>query len=192
MIEIEGKIVSLDLLRECFACDLSRCKGICCVEGNAGAPLEEEEVAILRDNFDKYRPYLKGEGIDAIEKQGFAVIDEDGELTTPLIDDAECVYSFEEDGITYCAVERAWREGKLEFCKPVSCHLYPIRVARFSDGSLGLNYHRWNVCASAVECGKRLGIPVYQALRGPIESYFGPDFYAALEEAEKYIEDNHE
>ncbi len=187
MIDIDDKIVSTDLLKECFACDLGQCKGICCVEGNAGAPLEMEEVDILEEEFSNYRPYMTEAGIKAIEEQGFMVIDCDGDYTTPLIDDAECAYSFEENGITFCAIEKAWREGKCSFQKPISCHLYPIRVAQFSNGTVGLNYHRWSVCRSAVECGKKLGIPVYKALKEPIIRRFGEVFYNQLEEAAQLI-----
>ena len=173
MIEIDDKIVSLDLLRECFACDLSRCKGICCVEGNAGAPLEIEEVATLEAQYETYKPYMTPEGIAAVERQGFMVVDDEGDYTTPLVGDAECAYSYTENGVT--------------LRKPISCHLYPIRVVRFSNGSLGLNYHRWEVCRPAVECGRRLGIPVYKALREPIVRRFGEEFYRALEAAEEFL-----
>lgn len=131
MIEIDDKIVSADLLRECFACDIAKCKGICCVEGNAGAPLEAEEVGILEREYAAYKPYMTPEGIEAVERQGFMVIDEDGDLTTPLVGDAECAYTYQENGITLCAIEKAWLEGKTAFRKPISCHLYPIRVVRF-------------------------------------------------------------
>lgn len=190
MIEIDGKIVSIDLLTECFSCDITKCKGICCVDGNSGAPLKPDEVDMLEEGYEAYKPYLKPEGVKAIGKQGFFVVDADGDLTTPLINDSECAFSFEENGITLCAVERAWREGKLAFRKPISCHLYPIRVAEFRNGTVGLNYHRWNVCASAVACGKSKGIPVYKWLKAPIERRFGEDFYKALEEAEKFIREN--
>ncbi len=183
MIEIDDKIVSADLLRECFACDLTQCKGICCVEGNAGAPLEMDEVDVLEEEWENYRPYMTPEGIEAVERQGFMVVDCEGDYTTPLVDDAECAFSCEENGITYCAIERAWKEGKTSFRKPISCHLYPIRLASFSNGSIGLNYHRWEVCRPACECGKRLGIPVYRALKEPIVRRFGEDFYHQLEAA---------
>ncbi|WP_300750121.1 DUF3109 family protein [uncultured Alistipes sp.] len=187
MIEIDDKIVSLDLLRECFLCDLQRCKGLCCVEGNAGAPLEAEEVAMLEAEYGHYRPYLTGEGIAAIEQQGFMVPDEEGDRTTPLVNGAQCAYAYTENGVTLCAVERAYREGRCGFRKPISCHLYPIRVVRFSNGTLGLNYHRWEVCRPAVACGRRAGIPVYKALREPIIRRFGEEFYKALEAAEEYL-----
>ncbi len=189
MIEIDDKIVSTDLLTDCFACDLSLCKGICCVEGNAGAPLEMEEVDLLEEEWENYRPYMTPEGVEAIEEQGFMVVDCDGDYTTPLINDAECAYSFQENGITFCAIERAWREGKCGFQKPISCHLYPIRVARFSNGTVRLNYHRWSVCRSAVECGRKLGTPIYQSLKEPITRAFGEEFYARLEEAAQLIKE---
>ncbi len=187
MIEIDDKIVSADLLRECFACDLAACKGACCVEGNAGAPLEADEVDTLEREYEAYKPYLTPKGIAAIERQGFMVIDEDGDYTTPLIDDAECAYSCCENVITFCAIERAWKEGRTPFRKPISCHLYPIRLVRFSNGTTGLNYHRWSVCEAARICGERAGIRVYKALREPIIRKFGEDFYRALEAAESYL-----
>ncbi len=190
MIEIEGKIVSTDLLTEHFACDIAKCKGMCCVEGNAGAPLETDEVDILEEEFGNYRPYMTAEGIDAIEKQGFMVVDEDGDYTTPLVNDAECAYSYTENGITMCAVEKAFLKGECSFRKPVSCHLYPIRVVKFSNGTVGLNYHRWNVCRTACENGRRLGIPVYKALKEPITRHFGEEFYRVLEVAERFIKNN--
>ncbi len=187
MIEIDDKIVSADLLRECFACDLRKCKGICCVEGNAGAPLEMDEVDILEQEWENFRPYMTREGVEAVERQGFMVYDEEGDYTTPLVNDAQCAYSYFSDGITYCAIERAWKEGKTSFRKPISCHLYPIRVARFSNGSIGLNYHRWEVCRAARECGRKLGLPLYKALREPIVRRFGEEFYAQLETAAELL-----
>ena len=185
MIEIDDKIVSADLLRECFACDLSQCRGICCVEGNAGAPLEADEVDILEREYESYRPYMTAEGIEAVERQGFMVVDADGDYTTPLVDDAECAYARNENGVTLCAIEKAWLEGKTPFRKPISCHLYPIRLVHFSNGSIGLNYHRWSVCEPARRCGRKLGIPVYRALREPIIRRFGEEFYRALEAADE-------
>lgn len=187
MIEIDDKIVSADLLRECFACDLAQCKGICCVEGNAGAPLEADEVDTLEEEYPRYRPYMTPEGIEAVERQGFMVVDADGDYTTPLVDDAQCAYAYEENGVTLCAIEKAWAEGRTTFRKPVSCHLYPIRLVRFSNGTVGLNYHRWSVCAPARECGRKLGIPVYKALKEPIVRRFGEGFYRALEAAEELL-----
>lgn len=187
MIEIDDKIVSADLLRECFACDLGRCKGICCVEGNAGAPLEPDEAETLEHEYPAYKPYMTAKGIEAVERQGFMVIDEEGEPTTPLVEDAECAYAYREKDVTLCAIEKAWLEGKTAFRKPISCHLYPIRLVRFSNGTTGLNYHRWSVCEPARICGAKCGIPVYKALREPIVRRFGEEFYKALEAAEQLL-----
>lgn len=189
MIEIDDKIVSADILRECFACDLGKCKGICCVEGDAGAPLELEEVDELEENYAAYAPYMTEEGRREVERQGFMVVDSDGDYTTPLVNNAECAYAFEENGITFCAIERAYREGKSSFLKPISCHLYPIRVMKFSNGTFGLNYHRWGVCHDAVECGRKIGLPIYKALKEPIIRRFGEEFYKALECAEELIKE---
>ena len=187
MIEIDGKIVSDDILTECFACDIARCKGECCVDGNSGAPLEMEEADILEEEYENYKPYMTPEGIESVERQGFMVVDCDGDYTTPLVDDAECAYSYRENGITLCAIEKAFREGKCSFRKPISCHLYPIRLINLSNGTIGLNYHRWNVCSSACENGRKLGIPVYKSLREPIRRRFGEEFYKALECAEDLL-----
>ncbi len=187
MIEIEGKIVSTDIITEKFLCDLGRCRGICCVEGNAGAPLEADEARILAEEYSSYKPYMTPAGVAEIERQGFAVVDSDGDLVTPLVGDAECAYSHNEDGVTLCAVEKAWAQGKTAFRKPISCHLYPIRVARFGDGSLGLNYHRWAVCEGARQLGKERGVPMFRMLREAIVRRFGEEFFEALEAAEKYL-----
>ncbi len=187
MIDIDGTIVSTDIITERFLCDLSRCRGICCVEGNSGAPLEPDEGRVLAGEYDAYKPWLTPAGVEAIRAQGFAVTDADGDLVTPLIGEAECAYSFTEGGVTFCAVERAWKEGRTPFRKPISCHLYPIRVARFGDGSLGLNYHRWGVCEGARQLGRERGVPMFRMLREAIVRRFGEDFFAALEAAEKYL-----
>ena len=187
MIEIEGRIVSDELFTECFACDIAQCKGMCCVEGNAGAPLEADEVDIIEEEYENYRPYMTSEGIEAVERQGFMVIDTDGDYTTPLVNDAECAYSYTENGVTLCAIEKAYLRGECRFRKPISCHLYPIRLVNFSNGAVGLNYHRWEVCRTACSNGKRLGIPVYKAVREAIIRRFGEDFYNALEAAGELI-----
>lgn len=190
MIEIDDKIISTEILTTRFSCDISRCKGICCVEGNSGAPLEAEEADELEAAYDTFRPYMKPEGIEAVERQGFMVVDVDGDYTTPLIDDAECAYSYTENGITLCAIEKAYREGKCPVNKPVSCHLYPIRVIRFSNGTFGLNYHHWSICSPALHCGEKKDIPLYRSLKEPIIRRFGEEFYKALEAADKFLQDN--
>lgn len=183
MIEIDDKIVSVDILKEGFLCDITKCKGICCVEGNAGAPLEIEEVDVLEAEYANYKPYMTGEGVESVERQGFMVLDEDGDYTTPLVNDAECAYAYKDGDITLCAIEKAWLEGKCSFRKPISCHLYPIRLINFKSGGVGLNYHRWSVCRSACENGVKMGVPIYKSLKDPIIRRFGEEFYASLEVA---------
>lgn len=184
MIQIDDKIISLDLFSARFRCDLKACRGQCCVEGNAGAPLAEEEIALLEGEWDNYAPYMTPEGKQAVEEQGFAVIDEDGDLTTPLVAGAECAYAINENGVTWCAIEKAWSEGKTPFRKPISCHLYPIRLVRLSNGMTGLQYHRWDVCRAAEILGAENGEPLYKTLKEPIIRRFGEAFYKEMEACE--------
>lgn len=189
MIDIDDKIISTDILTEEFCCPLDECRGECCVEGNAGAPLEIEEVDILEQEYENYKPYMTPAGVEVIEREGFMYVDEDGDYCTPLVNDAECAYSVNENGLTLCAIEKAYREGKTSFKKPISCHLYPIRVKRFSNGSYGLNLHRWDICRCAFACGKRNGVKVYEALEEPLVRCFGKEFYTQLCEAAAIIEE---
>lgn len=184
MIQIDDKIISLDLFTARFSCDLEACRGECCVEGNAGAPLDREEIALLEDEWDNYAPYMTPEGKRSVEEQGVAVIDEDGDLTTPLVNGAECAYTIKENGVTWCAVEKAWSEGKTSFRKPVSCHLYPIRLVGLSNGMTGLQYHRWEVCRAAEIRGAQKGEPLYKTLREPIIRRFGEAFFNEMADCE--------
>ncbi len=155
--------------------------------------MEADEARILAEEYAAYKPFMTPEGIAEIERQGFAVTDDEGDLVTPLVGgtegrpDAECAYSYTENGVTLCAIEKGWAEGRNAFRKPISCHLYPIRVMRFGDGSLGLNYHKWAVCDGARSLGKEKGVPVYKMLRDAIVRRFGEEFYEALETAEDYL-----
>lgn len=187
MIEIDDKIVSVELLKEHFLCDITKCKGICCVEGDSGAPLEASEVEELEREWESYKPYMPEAGVKAVEAQGFSVTDEDGDLTTPLVGDSECAYAYSENGVTLCAIEKAWLRGECSFRKPISCHLYPIRVLKFKSGGEGLNYHRWSVCHTACEHGAKLRVPVYKSLREAIVRAYGEEFYEALDVAAKSL-----
>ena len=186
MVEIEDKIVSDDLFEEYFCCDLASCKGICCVEGDAGAPLETEDIERIDADIETIRRYMTEEGRAAIDEQGIFVIDEDGDFVTPLIDGAECAYSYRKGDVTLCAIERAARDGAIDYLKPISCHLYPIRLTKIGDMT-ALNYHRWNICRDAVACGKKSGVKVYRALKEPIIRAFGEEIFGHLEEVEKYF-----
>jgi hypothetical protein len=188
LFEIDDKIVSQDILTEPFACDPSRCHGACCVEGDSGAPVETDEILAIEEAFDAFSQFMTKEGLLSVEQNGVAVIDSDGDLTTPLVNGAECAYSFVENGVTLCAIERAWSKGLCQFRKPISCALYPIRVKRFATGSYGLTYHRWSACVNAEQCGKLNNIKVYQAVKQPLIEYFGQKFYDSLAEIATQLE----
>lgn len=180
MIQIDDKIVSRELFDEHFICHLDVCKGDCCVHGDAGAPLEDLEAEILEEYINLISPYMRPEGLRAVKRQGTWVIDDDGEKVTPLVGKDECAYVIFENGIARCAIEKAWEEGKLEFRKPVSCHLYPIRVSRLSN-AVALNYHRWGVCEPARILGKKEAVPVFRFLKEAITRVYGETFYEELE-----------
>lgn len=188
MISIGDTLISEDILEKKFVCDLTACKGACCVEGDAGAPLEPEEVKILADEYEKVKPYLRPEGIKAIEEQGTHVIDElDGEPVTPLVNDAECAYVvFDENGTTLCGIEKAWKEGKTHFRKPVSCHLYPIRIQKYSSFE-AVNYHKWKICSAACSLGESLKVPVYKFTKDALIRKYGPEWYTDLEKAAEHF-----
>lgn len=184
MIQIDNKLISEDIFSKHFVCDLTRCKGACCVEGDAGAPLEKEEAELLDTLVDKLRPYLRKEGLQAIEEQGAWTFDPyDGGLVTPLVNGNECAYViFDEKGITKCGIEKAYEDGAVEFHKPISCHLYPIRTTEYSSFT-ALNYHEWPICAPACDLGKSLEVPVYKFLKTPLIRKYGEEFYETLSEA---------
>jgi len=189
MIELDDKLISEEVLTTRFCCDVAACRGQCCVEGDGGAPLELEEAETLEAGWAAWKPFMTPAGIAAVEAQGFFTVDDDGDLLTPLVGGRECAWSYEENRVTLCAIEKAWMQGLTSFRKPISCHLYPIRLIRLSDGRVGLNYHRWSVCAGAEQCGERDGIPLYAALREAITRRFGAEFYDALAQAAQLMED---
>ncbi|MBO4234251.1 DUF3109 family protein [Riemerella anatipestifer] len=188
MIQIEDKLISEDLFSEEFVCNLSKCKGACCIEGDAGAPLEQSEIKILEDIYPKIKSYLRPEGIKAIEEQGTSVEDFEGDLVTPLIDNRDCAYViFDENGITKCGIEKAYEEGAIDWQKPISCHLYPIRITEYSTFT-AFNYHEWKICSDACALGKELKVPVYKFLKTPLIRKYGEGFYQTLTEAAEEYE----
>ncbi len=191
LIEIGDKIISTQIFDRKFVCDLNACKGACCVEGDAGAPLTLDEIDILEDNLEAIKPYMRQEGIDAVEKTGVFYIDQDNEPGTTLVNEKECAFVFfDENGITKCGIEQAHREGKTDFKKPISCHLYPIRVKEFKDFT-ALNYDKWDICAPACSCGESLDVPVYKFLKEPLIRAFGEAFFEELEVVNKELNNNH-
>ncbi len=181
MVQIDDVVVSLDVLREKFLCNLDACKGACCIEGDAGAPVEPEEVGKLEEALPVIWDELAPEARAVIEKQGVVYTDEEGDLVTSIVNGKDCVFTcYDEKGCCYCAIEKAYREGKTDFYKPVSCHLYPIRVGSYGPYK-AVNYHRWDVCKAAVLLGQRESLPVYKFLKAPLIRKFGDDWYAELE-----------
>ncbi len=193
MIEIDNTIVSLDVFEKKFCCDLGKCKGICCVEGESGAPLLKEEIAELEKALPAVWDDLSLKARALINRQGVSYKDIDGEDVTSIVDGQDCVFTcYDEKGTCYCAIEKAWRAGKISFMKPLSCHLYPIRLQPLSGGRYGLNYHRWPVCKDAWVCGEKLGLPVYRFLKEPLIRAFGQEWYDKLLAAAKWLEENSE
>lgn len=180
IIDIDGILVSSDILTECFCCDLDACKGICCVEGDAGAPVTTDEVMAIEDSLDTVWEDLSASAQAVIDRQGVAYSDSDGDLVTSIVGGKDCVFTCYDNGCCLCALERAYRNGKAKFCKPISCALYPIREKRFSSGLVGLNYNRWAVCKDAVKKGNELQLPVYRFLEGPLTRHFGEAWYKEL------------
>ncbi|WP_242928405.1 DUF3109 family protein [Pontibacter vulgaris] len=189
MIVLQNTVISDDIRDKFFVCNLEKCKGACCVEGDLGAPLEESELAILDQNYDKIKPYLTGAGKQAIEEQGLYIKDFEGDYSTPTIENRECAYALYDDkGILKCAIEEAYNDGVIDWKKPISCHLYPIRITKYDDFE-ALNYDRWSICAAACNFGQESGVRVYQFLKEPLIRKYGEGWYNELthlmEEEEK-------
>jgi hypothetical protein len=180
MIIIQHTVLSDDIRDQHFVCQLTRCKGACCVEGDQGAPLEADEVATLAAIYPQVAPFLTEAGRAEIARAGTSVVEADGSLATPTIAGRECAYALYDDaGILKCGIEQAYHAGVIDYPKPISCHLYPIRVTRY-DGFEALNYDRWDICAPACQNGKALGVPLYRFLQGPLTRRYGEDWYAEL------------
>jgi hypothetical protein len=182
MIIVGETLVSEELFEEFFVCDLNACKGACCVEGESGAPLEKEELDRLEEVYEEVKPFMRAEGIEAIEREGLYQLDQDGDLVTTLIGNhGECSFvTFDAKGIAKCALEQAFLAGKTNWKKPISCHLYPVRLATLPD-YIAVNYHRWQVCKPACDCGASLKVPVYKFLKEPLIRKFGIGWYDEME-----------
>lgn len=182
MIVLQNTVISDDIREKFFVCNLEKCKGACCVEGDLGAPLEGNELAILEQNYDKIKPYLSGAGKQAIEEQGLYIIDFEGDYSTPTIENRECAFAIYDDNkILKCGIEQAYLDGVIDWKKPISCHLYPIRITKYDDFE-ALNYDRWGICSAACTFGKDLGVRVYQFLKEPLIRKYGESWYSELTE----------
>jgi hypothetical protein len=185
LLEVKDKVVSTQLFERKFVCDLNACKGACCVNGDSGAPITFEEIDLLEEDLDQIKPYMREEGIAAVEETGVFYMDIENEPVTTLVNGHECAFVFfDQKGITKCAIEEAYYQGKTTFKKPVSCHLYPIRVMSFHEKK-ALTYNEWDICAPACACGDKLDIPAYKFLKEPIIRAFGEEFYTELDIAAK-------
>ncbi len=179
MILLDNTLISDDLKDVFFCCDMEKCKGSCCVEGDAGAPLEEEEISLLDDYLDEIKPFMTLEGIDEIERGGVFDYDAEGKFVTPLIEGMECAYIFFNNGIARCAIEEAFQQKKIPFPKPLSCHLYPLRISSIGNED-AINYHKWYICDKALEKGHRNKIPLYLFLQDALIRKYGLNWYEQL------------
>lgn len=191
MILIDDILISDEIISEQFVCDLDKCKGDCCVDGDAGAPLENEELKNLAEVYDQVQPYLTKEGISEIEKTGKYLYDQEFGWVTPTIANGMCAYgNVDKNGIVKCGIEEAYNDGKITWKKPISCHLFPIRIKKSKKGDL-VNYEpREDLCSAACVLGKKLKVPVYQFLKEPIIRKYGEEFFEALEATAKHTEEN--
>ena len=187
LVEIGNKIVSTDIFSEQFTCDLNKCKGACCVKGNGGAPLNENEVDKIQNNIEKIKPYMSKSGIETVNREGVYYLDEEDTPATKLIDNKECCFVyFDEDEIAKCSIETAYKAGDINFNKPESCHLYPIRTKEFNEFT-AINYEIWDICSPACSLGKSLKVPVYQFLKEPIIRVFGSSFFEELTKVDQEL-----
>ena len=180
MLIVQDCIISEDIADQCFCCDLAQCKGQCCVEGDCGAPLLESEIPILEHILPIIEPYMTEAGREVVHHEGVSSLDNAAEPCTPLVNNRECAYvAWGDDDTAFCAIEQAYRDGKIDWPKPISCHLYPLRIDEYGEFK-SVNYHRWDVCRCAVAKGKECGVPLYQYLREPLIRRFGKEWYEEL------------
>ncbi|MCB9285540.1 MAG: DUF3109 family protein [Lewinellaceae bacterium] len=189
MVMVQDILISDEVLQEAFVCNLEACKGACCWEGDYGAPLEPAELSTLAQIFEDIRPFLLPEAVERLQEEGlYAMYDGDMPGTT-LMPHGACAYmTYDESGIAQCGIERAFRAGATDFQKPISCHLYPIRVKKVEHVRFeALNYDRWDICKAACQLGKKLKVPVYQFLREPLIRKYGAGFYEELDAAARHL-----
>ncbi len=189
MLQIGDALVSLDLIEQFFCCNLDKCLGECCIEGDAGAPISKQEYKKIKEILPEIWNDLLPQAQEVIKKQGVGYIDEEGDLVTSIVDGKNCVFTcYGNNGMCYCAIEKAYREGRIDYYKPISCHLYPVRLIEYPQFT-AVNYHRWKICKAAEVLGRKENIRLYQFLKGPLIRRFGKEWYDELCEAcEAYLE----
>ena len=186
MIQINDTVVSEIILEKKFVCNLDKCMGACCIEGDAGAPLEHNELEELENVFPFVKEYLSEKNIAALEEDLYTV-DTDGEFVTQLVDGKECAFVFfDEKGITKCSIEQAHLDGKTDFKKPISCHLFPVRLTTYKNFT-AVNYSHWDICDDACSFGEQLGVQTYQFLKEPLIRRFGQEWFEELELVDKHL-----
>ncbi|RFC54401.1 DUF3109 family protein [Brumimicrobium aurantiacum] len=192
LIEVDDKIVTDEIFERKFVCDLSKCKGACCVEGDDGAPVTQEEIKIMEDIFPKVKPYMTKEGIEKVEKDGVSYLDRFNEPVTSLVEGGACAFvAYDPDGTTKCTIEQAYRNGDVDWKKPISCELYPIRAKKY-ESFTALNYEEIDICKPGCVLGETLNIPVYQFLKEPLIRAYGDDFFKGLKEVDKELQKHNE
>ena len=190
LVEINDTLVSADLLSEKFVCDLSSCKGACCVDGDDGAPLKKEEIVKLGEVYEKVKPYMTDAGIEAVEKNGVFYLDRFKEPVTTLVDCKACAFAnFDKDGTAKCSIEQAYRDKKIGWKKPISCALFPVRAKKY-ESFTALNYEQIDICKPACACGERLNVKVYQFLKEPLIEAYGEEFFNELKLVDEAIQQN--
>ncbi len=188
MILHENTLISEDVLEKKFICDLNACKGACCVEGDFGAPISEDERLILLENFDAITPFLSKDGLNTINEKGISELDDEKVLVTTCIPSGACVFAVKNGNVVSCGIENAYKAGKIDFQKPISCHLYPIRISKVSEFD-ALNYHKWVICKPACILGEKHQVPVYKFLKQPLIRKYGEHWYNELESIGEAWED---
>ncbi len=188
MLQIQDTLVSLDLAERFFCCNLDSCLGECCIEGDAGAPITEDEYNKLKEILPNVWDDLLPSAQERIKEAGVGYVDEEGDLVTQIVDGRNCVFTcYGEGGMCHCAIEKAFREGRVDWRKPISCYLYPLRLTRYPSFT-AVNYHRWKICKCAEVLGRKEGIRLYRFLEGPLVERFGREWYDELCEAcEAYL-----
>lgn len=179
MIAIDETLISDDIVEQCFVCDLNACKGMCCIEGDAGAPLTDQEIDFLEEHIELIKPYMTKEGIAEVDLNGVFDVFIDNSYVTPLIENKACVYAYYEGDVVKCAIEKAFEDGKIDFIKPISCHLYPVRIQEYESYD-AVNYHEWEICKCARIKGAKENVKIFEFLKTPLIRKYGQEWYDAL------------
>jgi len=192
MILYDNTLISLDIFKVKFCCDLPNCSGLCCIEGDSGAPLEPEETDIISSHLEKIKPFMNPEFVHVLDKEGFMIKDPDGDFCTRCIENKDCIFSYKHKGIYRCAIETAYRNKEIDFIKPISCHLYPIRLRKIKNELITVNYHEWSICKPALVKGHFQGKPMFRFLKAALIRRFGENWYEEMENIYKQLKEENQ